>query len=755
MRSAKRLSCVALPCVIAVVLSLSIYSPAHTGVISLAATPRQSAQMGLDYLIPSALAWQGTNNCYGCHVQPFAVVAGAVGKSHQLSVDSVSLDALADGMINLDRGQSPDGCWSVNDTISRPVASSILPLWALANYDRAVSSKYRATMASGVECLGAMQTSSGRMTLDYTSTPVLQSNGSSSSYFTMAAKQMYEATGNPAYEQLFEAGREYIHSYSGASTQTRSLILMALKEAGVASNDSTVQALISELRLLQHADGGWGFSDASALSYPYGTGQVVYALRKAGVSASDTTIVKGIGYLVGQQQPDGSWLPINWPGSRPSTFGSTMWATLALIEVGDPITVEITPSLDGLYVADGDYVTINVTASANSYAGVGGASGAAPTAVDHVELYVDGFLVSSQAGSSTSYVWHNNGGQRRNYSLQAVAYDGAGGAYRSTGSSLCKGGYIIRALWADPNPFDSHANEPTVTETTTFHFRLQWLGPMNGLFYIYVFDATGFLQRIPGGINENGYFTTWIDGGAAVDIKIPYGYCPIIAEAWDLTWQSLYGIEIRDTVLMTLGCFPPGQNAKLSGTVLPPTGSTPLAGALVSVTSPSGTKHGSAFTTGAGAFYIGSLSADTTYRVVVTREGYTDSAVVEGLQLSAGEELFNQVYRLGESVTGIDEPGTEESLPDAFSLSDNYPNPFNPSTTIEYSVPSRSQVRLSIFNVVGQKIRTLVDAPRVAGTYSISWDGKTDAGTTSATGVYFYRLEVDHRAEAKKMLLLK
>jgi len=102
--------------------------------------------------------------------------------------------------------------------------------------------------------------------------------------------------------------------------------------------------------------------------------------------------------------------------------------------------------------------------------------------------------------------------------------------------------------------------------------------------------------------------------------------------------------------------------------------------------------------------------------------------------------------------TGVDDP--EVSL-DRFRLYDNYPNPFNPSTTIAYKVQKTANVRNDIFNSIGQRVRTLVDAVKPAGTYSTSWDGKNDNGVLLATGPYYYQMKAGSRMSAKKMLFLK
>jgi hypothetical protein len=98
-----------------------------------------------------------------------------------------------------------------------------------------------------------------------------------------------------------------------------------------------------------------------------------------------------------------------------------------------------------------------------------------------------------------------------------------------------------------------------------------------------------------------------------------------------------------------------------------------------------------------------------------------------------------------------DEPG----IPDQFELHQNYPNPFNPETSISYTLANAGVVRIAIYNLLGQKIRTLVDAAQQAGTHRLVWDGRNDLGQDVTTGVYIYRMETTDFSAVKKMTLLR
>jgi hypothetical protein len=97
----------------------------------------------------------------------------------------------------------------------------------------------------------------------------------------------------------------------------------------------------------------------------------------------------------------------------------------------------------------------------------------------------------------------------------------------------------------------------------------------------------------------------------------------------------------------------------------------------------------------------------------------------------------------------------QELLPTEFSLSENYPNPFNPSTQFEFTVPAKSHVSIEIYNVLGQKIKDLVNEELAAGRYQVDWNGTTNSGTQAASGIYFYRMTTKNFEATKKMLLLK
>ena len=120
----------------------------------------------------------------------------------------------------------------------------------------------------------------------------------------------------------------------------------------------------------------------------------------------------------------------------------------------------------------------------------------------------------------------------------------------------------------------------------------------------------------------------------------------------------------------------------------------------------------------------------------------------------ARNELFN--YGKMWLNFGIGNPDiTEDDIPKAYNLSQNFPNPFNPATTIRFDIRKKGRVQLRIYNVAGQLVTTLVDDVIDSGSYTREWTGMNNTGVKVASGVYFYRLEVGEYENVKKMVLLR
>ncbi len=99
--------------------------------------------------------------------------------------------------------------------------------------------------------------------------------------------------------------------------------------------------------------------------------------------------------------------------------------------------------------------------------------------------------------------------------------------------------------------------------------------------------------------------------------------------------------------------------------------------------------------------------------------------------------------------------GSAPPLPLDYVLFQNYPNPFNPTTTVKFQVPQTSNVTVTVYNMLGQEVRTLFTGQVQRGTYSVQWDGMNDSGVKMSSGTYIYRMKAGEFVQSKKMILLK
>lgn len=99
--------------------------------------------------------------------------------------------------------------------------------------------------------------------------------------------------------------------------------------------------------------------------------------------------------------------------------------------------------------------------------------------------------------------------------------------------------------------------------------------------------------------------------------------------------------------------------------------------------------------------------------------------------------------------------GGGEAVPTEYALNQNWPNPFNPETTVSFALPEAGEVEVTVFNVLGQQVKTLASGHHEAGTYEVIWDGADESGSKVASGIYFYRAKINDFAKTRKMVLLK
>lgn len=175
--------------------------------------------------------------------------------------------------------------------------------------------------------------------------------------------------------------------------------------------------------------------------------------------------------------------------------------------------------------------------------------------------------------------------------------------------------------------------------------------------------------------------------------------------------------------------------------------------------------YGGEGTAGPLAFALaGDLSFNTALGVWLRNEveGFASSDMSALLKGETYLEIISETHSEGEmrgqvmyadennTIVSVDGPGYKEELPTTIVLNQNYPNPFNPTTTIGFSLPRQSKVTLEIYNILGQKITTLIDNKQTAGYHEVTFNAEN-----FSSGIYIYRLSADNKIVSKKMQLIK
>ena len=152
-----------------------------------------------------------------------------------------------------------------------------------------------------------------------------------------------------------------------------------------------------------------------------------------------------------------------------------------------------------------------------------------------------------------------------------------------------------------------------------------------------------------------------------------------------------------------------------------------------------------------GQFYLAILETTNASAIGLdtSSNGYSYQRITNWEPLTTGENMLRAIVQ--HSGTPNDDNVTPVYTLDA----NNYPNPFNPETTIAFSVPAAGLTTLKIYNLKGQVVRTLVNDTREAGNHNVVWNGKDDKGNSVSSGMYFYRVNNNDKSITRKMLLAK
>ncbi len=260
-----------------------------------------------------------------------------------------------------------------------------------------------------------------------------------------------------------------------------------------------------------------------------------------------------------------------------------------------------------------------------------------------------------------------------------------------------------------------------------------------------------------------------LPAGQYIVFAIPLGsYAPSFYSTLGTTlkWKNATKLDINGSMISGADIFvKPITNRNegftfINGTVvtpLSPGGNSPVTlqgvnGTTVSVSDANGDVVGYGVTDEAGNFNISNL-APGTYTVTVDRFGYqsTSSISVSPTYDSQGNSVpASAAFTIAnDSPNGVVVNKTT-ALPTEYKLEQNFPNPFNPTTTIRFNLPQTVKASLTIYNILGQKVATLVDGVIEAGAHNISWNA-----SNVASGIYFYQVKTDNFTATKKMMLIK
>ena len=258
------------------------------------------------------------------------------------------------------------------------------------------------------------------------------------------------------------------------------------------------------------------------------------------------------------------------------------------------------------------------------------------------------------------------------------------------------------------------------------------LAPEDGPFNLIEVENNGTLF-LSGGI----YHISEMDLGTKVAVLVQAPTTLLIADKFALGQQSYFGPETTLVDPNEIFVFVEGTNGSANLNASPRAAElgvkTIFAG---NIYVPNGTLHLEQQSQSTGSFIGRDVILGTTAEVHL-RSGWNTPGVIFDPPIPATKLAFIPPDGSGSLVV------------------DNYPNPFNPATTIRYLLPAFGRVQLTVYNALGQEVKVLVNQPQPMGVYLVEWDGREQSGHRASSGIYFYRLQSSERMQTGRMLLLK
>jgi hypothetical protein len=233
------------------------------------------------------------------------------------------------------------------------------------------------------------------------------------------------------------------------------------------------------------------------------------------------------------------------------------------------------------------------------------------------------------------------------------------------------------------------------------------------------------------------------------------GYVPEFyddASLWEQARPVFPGNPLSGINAVLTPIVPDSGSGALAGVVRDPNAS-PLSSVLIIARNASGKAVGFDLTDGQGMYQIAGFAGGR----------YTLQATKVRFRSQVGEVLYNPNvtgtqlanFTLEHAITSVETSEKQEALPGKFELGANYPNPFNPSTTIYFGLPQSQEVRLAVYNVLGREVKELLNGYVEAGRHNLEWNGTDNAGKPVVSGIYFCALQAGPIRLVRKMVLSK
>jgi hypothetical protein len=304
-------------------------------------TPRQAAQVGLEWLQSSALDWQRRHRCFGCHVQAHALMGMRVARDNRYDVNLDAWTELADFTRQVQR---QDGTWHGAPLI----AATQYAAMALAHAGPPEGEAEDPALLRAVEWLDGHQLDDGELPIDIHEPPIDQGSLMTTSNGVFAFRAVSGLLSERRWHRAADSGMQWIRTQAPETTQDRVMQLLAFgRETGTGR---LAERRVHELLDGQQDDGSWTESQHIEEGNAYATGQALYGLKRSGRSVTSPPFARGVRFLMHDQRVTGEWPSANTGSRRPSDFAPTMWAVIGLAGSFGELMPEIVEPANGAAV---------------------------------------------------------------------------------------------------------------------------------------------------------------------------------------------------------------------------------------------------------------------------------------------------------------------------------------------------------------------------------------------------------------------